>query len=428
MTLLQSPSLSKHLVLVNSYFHPAAGGIENYMRNVGRVLVAAGHRVTVVASRHAPDLPLRDQLDGIAVRRYPFTMHDAPRGLVNRPRRVLASRRELRALFREDAVDVVWARDLESLAAVLPMAKRPPVVFIQAVAWGIFQRALRGARVSGSWKHRMYEWLDRTLTVGVGERAERRLLPHCEARVVLSRAKQQEIARAYRMSPEAFTVIPAGVDTARFHPVSSHERAELRRKLGLVPQSFTFLYVGRFSREKNPSGLLEAFQRLVPSGPVSLVMVGPVPAAMRERTAHGDWPGEVVFPGTVLEPSQWYQACDAFVLPSLTEGFGQVLLEAMSSGLPIAAYRPPIGSSVLATEEIVTEGVTGLLADYDDPGDLSRVLALMERNRPMAAAMGAQARAVCLTRYSWQAVAGALLELSAQLVRVQPALEHRRDR
>jgi glycosyltransferase involved in cell wall biosynthesis len=130
-----------------------------------------------------------------------------------------------------------------------------------------------------------------------------------------------------------------GVDTTQFRPRSV-------RRFGTDP---VFLYVGRVAIEKN----LDAFLKLDLPGRKVVVGDGPLlPALMRrypEATFVGDQQGE--------DLAICYSSADVFVFPSRTDTFGMVLLEAMASGLPIAAY--PVTGPI----DLVTPGVSGVLAD-----------------------------------------------------------------
>jgi 1,2-diacylglycerol 3-alpha-glucosyltransferase/glucuronosyltransferase len=129
-----------------------------------------------------------------------------------------------------------------------------------------------------------------------------------------------------------------GVDTAHFRPRSV-------RRFGVDP---VFLYVGRVAIEKN----LDAFLKLDLPGRKVVVGDGPQLSALKRRypatTFMGDRQGE--------DLAICYSSADVFVFPSRTDTFGMVLLEAMASGLPIAAY--PVTGPI----DLVTPGVSGVLA------------------------------------------------------------------
>ncbi len=117
-----------------------------------------------------------------------------------------------------------------------------------------------------------------------------------------------------------------GVDMQLF---SYQEESQIYAPLGMLARPVS-LFVGRVSYEKN----IEAFLNLDVPGTKVVCGVGPLEAGLRERYPHVRWLG--VLARDVL--AQVYAAADVFVMPSRSETFGLVMLEAMSTGTPVAAY------------------------------------------------------------------------------------------
>jgi glycosyltransferase involved in cell wall biosynthesis len=117
-----------------------------------------------------------------------------------------------------------------------------------------------------------------------------------------------------------------GVDMQLF---SYHEEPQVYASLGVLARPVS-LFVGRVSYEKN----IEAFLKLDVPGTKVVCGVGPLEAGLRQRYPHVRWLG--VLPREVL--AQVYAAADVFVMPSRSETFGLVMLEAMATGTPVVAY------------------------------------------------------------------------------------------
>jgi glycosyltransferase involved in cell wall biosynthesis len=155
-------------------------------------------------------------------------------------------------------------------------------------------------------------------------------------------------------------VIRNGIDTTRFAPPPARDGADARGPI-----------IGTLARlvpSKGIRTLLDALPHLLPEYPEALLLVGGAgeekESLERQARALG-LADRVVFAGLVHEPRDFYRRLDLFVLPTLDEGFGLVLLEAMAMGLPV------IGTRVGGVPEILTHGVNGWLVE---PGD-SAVLA-----------------------------------------------------
>jgi glycosyltransferase involved in cell wall biosynthesis/predicted metal-dependent phosphoesterase TrpH len=156
-----------------------------------------------------------------------------------------------------------------------------------------------------------------------------------------------------------------GVDADAFSP--AHRREHLRLRL-LDGGSLLLLSVGRVSQEKRLPVLLAAFSRLRARLPgVRLVIVGDGPA---RETLEETAPDGVSFLGELHGDAlaEVYASCDVFCFPSTTDTFGQVLLEAGASGLPVVAARAG------GAAELVVDGHNGLLVPPDDPAALAAAL------------------------------------------------------
>jgi glycosyltransferase involved in cell wall biosynthesis len=199
-------------------------------------------------------------------------------------------------------------------------------------------------------------------------------------------------------------LVPNGVDVQRFSPIAAADRAALRRRLGFPADRPAILFVGFFSREKQPQVLLYAWLRMQrdPSLAATLVCVGAtrsqyfevdheLATTMRadaERRGVGD---RLMLVDPTHEVQDYYRAADLFALPSAREGLPLVLLEAMATGLPCIASRLP-GS----TDVVVDDGVSGRLVPPGDVDALADAMTAVLRDPDQAALMGAAARArVC---------------------------------
>lgn len=144
-------------------------------------------------------------------------------------------------------------------------------------------------------------------------------------RMACGRLAAQNLFR--RRAKEAI-ILPNAIDLERFAPDPlAKERLQL--------QGRNLLFVGRFAPQKNLHFLLDAFALALQRRPMTLLLLGAGAGekALRERAARADLSGRVRFIPQG-DPAPWYAAADAFVLPSLYEGFPVVGLEAQAAGLP----------------------------------------------------------------------------------------------
>lgn len=219
--------------------------------------------------------------------------------------------------------------------------------------------------------------------------------------IAVSSGVGRELQEFYGVPAERITLIPNGVDHARFHPVSAAERATLRTGLGLPADRCVALFVGGDWERK---GVRDAISAVAGLPDVTLAVVGAGDErAMRAHAARVGAESNVVFAGSSRTPEQWYQAADLLLFPSHYEAFSLVTLEAAGCGLPIVAH------AINGTEDLITPGVNGMLSERG--ADALRECVL--RLRDDASLRDRMRSAVALTsqRYAWDRIAGEQLRV-----------------
>ena len=180
-------------------------------------------------------------------------------------------------------------------------------------------------------------------------------------------------------------VIPYGVDTIRFYPAPQHRA---------VPgSSLRLLFVGRINQRKGIKYLLEAL-RLLNDPNIHLTVCGRVVDGLE---LFKPFASQVAIRPSVSIPElvRAYQSADLFVFPSVAEGFGQVLLESLASGLPI------LSTTRTAAPDLIDEGVQGWVVEPRRSDLLAERIAWAATHRAELAAMGVAARKRA-EQFSWQ--------------------------
>ena len=369
------------VVMLTPNFHPYVGGAEKQALELSKALAAGGLPV-VVATRRLPGLPAEDRVAGIPVRRLA-----APGGgLLNA------------AGFMLSALWFLLRRRAEYGIIHVHLAGSPAVA--ACLAGRLFGKKVV-IKVGGG--------------RGIGEIALSSRTWAGRLKLGLLRAfRPQFISVTQDLADEMsehglggrVRVIPNGVDTERYRPASPEEKSGLRAELGW-PEGLLLLYVGRLAVEKRLAAFLEVFSRFLATPPgaggrpavVALVGSGPEESNLRLAVARFELEGKVLLSPPTERIERCYRAADAFILPSISEGLSNALLEAMASGLPV------LGTRVGGTREAVSDGVAGLLFDPPDDGALLRHLGALRADPALCSRLGAAARAQALERYSLAAVA-----------------------
>jgi D-inositol-3-phosphate glycosyltransferase len=251
---------------------------------------------------------------------------------------------------------------------------------------------------------------------------EEQVVAEADRLVANTEAEARELSQWYGAARDRISVVEPGVDLARFRP-PTHGREELvrrraRRSLGAPETGPVVSFVGRIQPLKAPDVLLRAAAELRGSQPelardlTVVVAGGPSGSGCERPSALIELAGSLGIASRVrfLPPLagdalvDLYHASDLVAVPSYSESFGLVALEAQACGTPVVAAA--VGG--LAT--VVRDGVSGVLVDTHHPVEWARVLAglLAAPARRSELSRGAAAHAI---GFSWDRTAARLLEV-----------------
>jgi len=206
--------------------------------------------------------------------------------------------------------------------------------------------------------------------------------------LTVSRAVADDVVGRDGVPASKVAVVPNGVEQAT---PSARERSRLRHALGIADSEVAFLYLGRLHHEKGPDVLvsaLEVLHRLAPGGWRMLIVgEGPERAALTDRIAALHLREMVILPGGRRRVEPWLNAADIMVSPSREEGMPVAVLEAMIHGKAVVA------TAVGGTPEVVTDTVTGLLVDPENPEGLAAAMLRLLSEPETRRAMGERGRA-----------------------------------
>lgn len=198
--------------------------------------------------------------------------------------------------------------------------------------------------------HDLIHWIFRgqfysTLQAAYAQFLIRKAISLADRIIAVSQNTREDLIRHFKAPPEKIRVIYEGVSSEFFSPQDAQERNKFLKKYGL-PEQF-FLYVGLIKPHKNLKRLLAVFRKLYREGKIqsNLVLVGKkdykYPPGFEELEQLKTEGGIYYFPaaGTEKELHFFYASARALVHPSLYEGFGLTILEAMASGTPVILSR-----------------------------------------------------------------------------------------
>jgi glycosyltransferase involved in cell wall biosynthesis len=393
-----------HVCFVSQEYPPDTGwgGIGSYTYDMAHALVAAGHRVTVIARAVAEERTGGERIaddNGVQVHRVqPAPCWNGMRVLWRLngvwPGFAWAAMRRLRSIHRRDPVDVVEAGECRAdgfFVSWIPKP-RPRIVTRLHLAWIFVDR---NNAVRPDWKKRLCYWL------------EKQSILRADAVTAPSTAVV-ELTRTWLGPRLAARVVPNPIDTVGFSP---HPNARERE----------VLFVGRLERGKGLASLcriVPSVMRRCPDVRVRVLGSDGVDESGRSwrlRMLDGldeEERRRIAFEHVSRRDLvQSYRQAGVCIVPSLWENCPYVVLEAMACGTPVVATRSG------GLPELVQDGRTGLLVGPDDPEGFADAICELLNDPERSRRMGAEARRQAESVFSTATVARGMLDVYRELCR-----------
>ncbi|WP_280155610.1 glycosyltransferase family 1 protein [Piscinibacter sp. XHJ-5] len=397
------PTTKLRIALISEHASPLAtigsvdaGGQNIYVAHVARGLAEQGHHVDVLTRRDDASLPavvdMRPGVRVIHIDAGPACFVSKEQLLIHMPAFIRSAQR----LFEHSVpYDVIHANFFMSGLAGLRLKESFGVPMVMTFhALGLVRREHQGsadtfpaARIEI--EHRIARSADR-------------LIAECPQ-------DEADLVRLYEAHPQRISMVPCGVDLEEFAP---YPRTLARRELGLRPDEFIVLQLGRLVPRKGIDNVIRAVSLLDRKVATRLLVVGGESRTPDEQATPEIGRLRAVARGCGVEDSvtfvghrqrdelrAFYAAADAFVTTPWYEPFGITPLESMACGKPV------IGSAVGGIRYSVIDGVTGFLVPPHDPAALAQRLMHLRDNPELGRAMGRAGIRRVRSMFTWTHVA-----------------------
>ena len=384
-----------------------AGGMNIYVVESAERMAAMGVSVDIFTRRHNPDLPDIVELSpGVRVRHLNIGAYNATKEEL--PALIPNLSDAFSAVLETEKYDVIHSHYWISGKVAMPVAKKFGIPLAHTMH--------TMARV-------------KNVNLAEGERPEPMIRVQGETQVVAAAdaliantdAEAASLVSLYEACPDNVSVVSPGVDLYTFTAGSGRKAA--REAVGLPQDAHILAFVGRIQPHKGPEVLIRAVAEMLNHSPhlrtklITIIMGGASGSGLGEVERLKDlasWlniSDVVRFENPVprAQIPQWYRAADLVCVPSYSESFGLVALEAQACGTPVVA------TAVGGLRTAVADGISGVLVDGHDPRAWSSVLArlIQEPQRRVLLSMGAIEHA---SHFGWDATARGTLDIYDRII------------
>lgn len=384
-----------------------AGGMNIYVVESAERMAAMGVSVDIFTRRHNPDLPDIVELSpGVRVRHLNIGACSATKEEL--PALIPNLSDAFSAVLEDEKYDVLHSHYWISGKVAMPAAKKFGIPLAHTMH--------TMARV-------------KNMNLAEGERPEPMIRVQGETQVVAAAdaliantdAEAASLVSLYEACPDNVSVVSPGVDLYTFTAGSGRKAA--REAIGLPQDAHILAFVGRIQPHKGPEVLIRAVAEMLNHSPhlrpklITIIMGGASGSGLGEVERLKDlvsWlniSDVVRFENPVprAQIPQWYRAADLVCVPSYSESFGLVALEAQACGTPVVA------TAVGGLRTAVADGISGVLVDGHDPRAWSSVLArlIQEPQRRVLLSMGAIEHA---SHFGWDATARGTLDIYDRII------------
>ena len=376
--------------LTEEFYPPQIGGVELMVSYLSHGLAARGISTQVITRQPSPPVLPEETIGRVRVRR--IRPGGQMKGIGWRALPAVLSylwRLAFILLSESGRYDVVIVSGLK----VIPLAAIPVcrllgkrcIIRIEStfeLAEPLSAESLRSMGHAGRLLH------------GVLAHVQRYVLSRAEPVVAISREVEDMLLRL-GVAPARIARIANGIDLRRFQPASPDERAKLREQMSLAQTATVVLFAGRLSRAKGIVRLVEVWPQIIARHPqLHLVIVGSGAGSFDDCEAELagliralNLEAHATMAGATDRVQDYLRAADVFMFPSLYEGFGLGIVEALACGMIVAVT--PVGVAA----ESIQHGVNGFLFRADDSRAIVKVIDEMLADTDAWPAIGQRARA-----------------------------------
>ena len=411
-----------HIVLTNFLYKPHFGGVENSLYHISKVLIENGHQVSILVSDKGTLLNERlkdyEVDDGVHIYRY---QHHKARFKIFNSLSVFFNMYRLGKVFKKistlSEVDLIISRDYRSSLGLISVAKKNKTAIIYVIPGIVkFQDAASNSVQFSNLKTALKAFYNKSIYYGIHSFIQKKAIKKVTLNVLFSENMKMQLSSIMNCDSnflqEKIAVIRPGVETERF--IKHENTSFLKNEIGFDEDAFILLCLGRVIPAKGMDIAIRSMKYIKhPKAKLLIVGGGAGLQDLKNMVKEMEFQHKVVFAGISEEPEKYYRLADVFLMTSLYEPFGQTILEAMASGLPVVAFNSYENPELkTASSEIIQDGENGFLCSFGAQSLANKINEISRKEADsQLGEIGVKAREKVLEDYSWDSFTAKVLSL-----------------
>jgi glycosyltransferase involved in cell wall biosynthesis len=377
-------------------YYPTKGGIQMSMYNLAKSLTKKGHEIHVICRNYPKNLDKYNKMKELEGVKLTFFQDNGVPSIFEFLRyfkRRKSFKNALKKLIEKEKFDIVISRFSYFVEPTKELIPNIPIIYWHpSILYIAFKKYSENT-------NRLIEKINFALISLHTFLIEKKADKLADKVLVRSNVMKKIITSKFKTDQKKIDILNQGVDLTKFKEKTKN--ADLIKKFNLKDKK-VILTVSRLKPDKNNSGLIKIFSKIKDKNSVLMIVGGGVGKGMERKYLEtlakklniGD---RVIFTGEQEDTEKFYNLADIFVLASEQEGFPNVYLEAMASGVPIIGFHSNLPKITVPTEEICKNNSGFAVKDGDE---MTKKIDFLLKNNKVRNMMGKSARKEA-EKYNW---------------------------
>ncbi|XPF96127.1 glycosyltransferase family 4 protein [Colwellia sp. RE-S-Sl-9] len=392
--------MKETIVITSNAYFPNIGGVENSLKYLAESYINLGYNVIIAISDVSNKnhiLPHKEIIDNVTIYRYNSYSQTKYAHKYFKGIRALFNAYALLKYIKQNNNVILTISRFHTTTVLAKLCKLSNVIYL--VPGVVINQNNNKNLISNTGLAKIKLNISKILHHNIQKMA----LKYSDQVIVFSENMSTQISQIIP-SLKHIPIVKPGVDPERFIPVQN--KISLKEKFSIPTDKIILLTVGRFVKAKGFEMVIDALLNL-PKCHLVMVGDGENYTSIKQQITNNKLEDKITLTGPQSDTAPYYQLADIFVMSSTYEPLGQTILEALSTGLPIVAFK---GSKITtATQELLSEK-EALYTDSVNEAGITKCIRLLIDEPSLRNSMSNNSRRIAIDRFSWNKLGAQILK------------------